>query len=360
MLPRAPEAPVVSPRAPQPAVSPRAPQPAVAPPATTRVGLGQATGGAIQRLPAAPAAASTTPATQRLSKTPLGGRAISGAVDAVARAESRIQEEPEEVAPRPPSRRTARARSTGELAAVPGPARKVSASPWEAEADARRATTTIEDAPTRVAMTKFPTAPAPSPAPQAPKAARVASRSAGTEEVEAQPVAPPARAAAPSERAARSAPTVLAAAAAPPPEEDADVAPVTRRDGKARRKSQVQVAAAPVESPAPAPARAPAPAKVAPAAAKAPVTGQSTKARATQPKQQAVADPARAKSSKRGEFSETAWFMRVDPSKVDPKTGRVDVDQEAYRRDDSTPEAKRRKFSLRRSRDIDESGESET
>ena len=272
---------------------------------------------------------------------------------------------------------------------MPGPARKVSASPWEAEADARRATTTIEDAPTRVAMTKFPTAPAPSPAPQAPKAARVASRSAGTEEVEAQPVAPPARAAAPSERAARSAPTVLAAAAAPPPEEDADVAPVTRRDGKARRKSQVlelsdstaseaqprkeraqhvQVAAAaPIEPPAPAPtparaatpARAPAPAKVAPAVVKAPATGQTTKARGTQPKQAAVADPAR-KSSKRGEFSETAWFMRVDASKVDPKTGRVDVDQEAYRRDDSTPEAKRRKFSLRRSREIDDSGESET
>jgi hypothetical protein len=52
--------------------------------------------------------------------------------------------------------------------------------------------------------------------------------------------------------------------------------------------------------------------------------------------------------------------MRVDASKVDPKTGRVDVEPDAYRRDDSTPETNRRKFSLRRSRELDDGGGSET
>lgn len=50
---------------------------------------------------------------------------------------------------------------------------------------------------------------------------------------------------------------------------------------------------------------------------------------------------------KQGGFSETAWFMRPSQA-VDPETGKVRFDPRAYERDDSIPEEKRRRFSLRR------------
>ncbi len=50
---------------------------------------------------------------------------------------------------------------------------------------------------------------------------------------------------------------------------------------------------------------------------------------------------------KRSDFSDTGWFMRPDLP-VDAETGRVEVDPKAYVRDDSIPEEKRRRFSLRR------------
>ncbi len=56
------------------------------------------------------------------------------------------------------------------------------------------------------------------------------------------------------------------------------------------------------------------------------------------------------KKGKKG-FSETQWFMRgVDSDvldAVDVETGRVEVDESAYERDDSIAETKRRRFSLR-------------
>ncbi len=46
-------------------------------------------------------------------------------------------------------------------------------------------------------------------------------------------------------------------------------------------------------------------------------------------------------------FSETAWFMRVvDPNAVDPNTGKVKVEEDAYRRDKALPTEKRKLFSL--------------
>lgn len=57
--------------------------------------------------------------------------------------------------------------------------------------------------------------------------------------------------------------------------------------------------------------------------------------------------PVRAGPRKQGGFSETAWFMRPSQA-VDPETGKVRFDPRAYERDDSIPEEKRRRFSLRR------------
>jgi len=52
------------------------------------------------------------------------------------------------------------------------------------------------------------------------------------------------------------------------------------------------------------------------------------------------------KKSRKG-FSETAWFMRVvDPNAVDPNTGKVKVDEDAYKRDKALPAEKRKLFSL--------------
>jgi|GEM_PF-6717884 len=50
---------------------------------------------------------------------------------------------------------------------------------------------------------------------------------------------------------------------------------------------------------------------------------------------------------KRSAFSDTDWFMRPDLP-VDTETGRVQVDPQAYVRDESIPEEQRRRFSLRR------------
>ena len=62
------------------------------------------------------------------------------------------------------------------------------------------------------------------------------------------------------------------------------------------------------------------------------------------------AGPAAAGKSLRKDnaFSETAWFMAAPELPVDDETGRVEVDPKAYVRDESIPEEKRRRFSLRR------------
>lgn len=116
--------------------------------------------------------------------------------------------------------------------------------------------------------------------------------------------------AAPVERELRNAPTVLQASAITPE----------------MIAAQQQKAAA---KPAPAPAKpAPAPAKPVPAAAEPASKGKKGDA-------------------KRAGFSETAWFMKaVDPSAVDPETGKVAVDEQRYQRDTTIPEEKRRRFSL--------------
>jgi hypothetical protein len=67
------------------------------------------------------------------------------------------------------------------------------------------------------------------------------------------------------------------------------------------------------------------------------------RARAVEPAKSLEDKPKR----RRGGFSETAWFMRPDQA-VDPETGRVKFDPRAYEHDDTIPEEKRRRFSLRR------------
>lgn len=82
-----------------------------------------------------------------------------------------------------------------------------------------------------------------------------------------------------------------------------------------------------------------------------PPSARNTAPSAPQPRRTAERKPSKQQSTKSrrraSDFSETAWFMRPIQA-VDPKTGRVKVDPDAYRRDDSIPEEKRRRFSLRR------------
>jgi len=93
---------------------------------------------------------------------------------------------------------------------------------------------------------------------------------------------------------------------------------------------------------------APAPAER-PPAERPPVDAPLTSRPASAPADHAPATPevSRVGPRRRGRFSETAWFMRPDQP-VDPETGRVRADPRAYVRDDSIPEEKRRRFSLRR------------
>lgn len=86
------------------------------------------------------------------------------------------------------------------------------------------------------------------------------------------------------------------------------------------------------------------PVRLAPAAAPAaaPVVAPAEAAPAA-----VVRESPRITRRRRGGFSETAWFMRPDQP-VDPATGRVRFDPQAYAHDESIPEEKRRRFSLRR------------
>ncbi len=62
---------------------------------------------------------------------------------------------------------------------------------------------------------------------------------------------------------------------------------------------------------------------------------------------ESAAKPEKSEKKARKGFSETAWFMRVvDPNAVDPNTGKVKIDEDAYKRDKAVPVEKRRLFSL--------------